>query len=70
MILSVVVIWLVIMIPIILFDGWIKSLFSEVAWLPIVPISLLVMSSFSVVWTASYVYLLYRKVVDDDAAPA
>ena len=70
MILSVVVIWLVIMIPIILFDGWIKSLFSEVAWLPIVPISLLVMSSFSVVWTASNGYLLYRKVVDDDAAPA
>jgi hypothetical protein len=63
-------IWLIIMIPIVLFDSWLKGIIPAIDWLPLVPISLLVVSSFSVVWGASYVYLLYRKVVADDAKPA
>ena len=30
--------WIVIMIPVILFDGWIKSIFSQISWMPTVPI--------------------------------
>lgn len=62
--------WVVIVIPIILFDGWVKSVVPAIDWLPFIPLALLVMSSLTIVWTASYIYLLYRKVVDDDAAPA
>lgn len=62
--------WGVTLIPVIIFDAWIKGLWEAIQWLPIVPIALLVVSSASMVWVASYVYLLYRKVVDDDAAPA
>lgn len=62
--------WVVVMIPIILFDGWIKDVFTQIHWLPIVPVMLLLMSTATITWTAAYVYLLYRKVVDDDAAPA
>lgn len=62
--------WAVIMIPIIILDAWLKGLWSSIEWLPIVPTALLVASSVSVVWIASYIYLLYRKVVDDDTAPA
>ena len=62
--------WAIIMIPIILFDAWLKGVWPAVNWLPIVPAALLACSSASVVWIASYVYLLYRKVVDDNAAPA
>lgn len=65
-----VVFWVVTMVPIILFDTWLKGLLPAIVWLPIVPVSLLVVESFVVVWTAGYIYLLYRKVVDDDAAPA
>lgn len=68
--LGVAVIWSVTMIPIILFDSWIKGLWPAVSWLPIVPLALLAMSSFTVVWTSSYIYLLYRKVIADDSAPA
>ncbi len=64
------IVWVFLVIPIILFDGWIKTVWSVIEWLPIVPISILVMSSVSIVWCAAYVYLLYRKVVDDDASPA
>jgi hypothetical protein len=62
--------WVVIMIPVILFDNWIKKILPWMIAAPIVPIALLVMGSLTVVWSASYTYLLYRKVVDDDAAPA
>lgn len=64
------VLWAVTLIPIIIFDAWIKGVWEAIEWVPVVPVALLVASSASVVWIASYVYLLYRKVVDDDAAPA
>jgi len=62
--------WLVIMVPLILFDAWLKSVASAVNWLPTIPIALLVMASLTIIWLATYIYLLYRKVVDDDALPA
>jgi hypothetical protein len=68
--LMIAVAWAVIVIPIILFDGWVKSVWSVIDWLPLVPITLLIMSSITVVWAASYVYLLYRRIVEDDALPA
>lgn len=62
--------WMGIMIPIILFDTWLKSVLPIIEWLPLVPIALLAMGTLSVIWAASYIYLLYRRVVDDDTAPA
>ena len=66
----VVVGWLAVMVPIILLDAWIKGIFKAIQWVPLVPIGLLFMGTVTVVWVASYIYLFYRKVVDDDAAPA
>lgn len=65
-----IIVWVLLVIPIILFDSWIKTVWLVIEWLPIVPIAILIMSSLSIVWCAAYVYLLYRKVVDDDASPA
>lgn len=62
--------WIVIMIPVILFDGWIKSIFSQISWMPTVPIFMLIMSIITIVWVCVYIYLLYRKVVDDGTAPS
>jgi len=70
MLLLVAVAWVVVVVPVILFDSWLKSLWSAVAWLPIVPVTMLGMASLTVLWGAAYIYILYRKVVDDDAAPA
>jgi hypothetical protein len=64
---TVVVAWIIVMIPIILLATWINGI---IAWLPIVPIALLLMSTLTIIWAAAYVYVFYRKVVDDDAAPA
>jgi hypothetical protein len=62
--------WIVIVLPIVLIDRLIKTALPWLNWLPLVPIAILIVSSFVVVWSASYVYVLYRKVVEDDANPA
>lgn len=66
----ILVVWFVVMLPVIIFDTWVKGFIPAITWFPMVPISLLIMSSFSVVFSAAYIYLLYRKVVEDDAKPA
>jgi len=68
--LVIVVAWIIVTIPFILLDAGIKNLWPGLESLPIIPIVLLVLGVVSFIWTASYVYLLYRKVVDDDANPA
>jgi len=62
--------WTIVMIPVILIDMWLKGLWPAINWIPTVPLALLAMGSLSIIWVSSYVYLLYRKVVDDDANPA
>lgn len=62
--------WAIIMVPVILFDAWLKGLVASISWLPIVPVFMLVLTSITVIWVASYIYLLYRRIVDDDTAAA
>lgn len=69
-ILVIALIWAIAMIPVILLSTWLQSSFAQLAWVPIVPVVLTLASSLSVVFMSAYVYMLYRKVVDDDAAPA
>ncbi len=66
MFLFIIAVWVVILIPIILFDGWVKSVIPAVSWLPIVPAFVIIVGTFSVFWMSTYVYLLYRKVVDHE----
>lgn len=68
--LATVVVWLLVMVPIILFDDWIKKLVPAISWLPLVPLTIIAMSAVTLVYVASYIYLLYRRIVDDDASPA
>lgn len=60
----------IIAVPIILFDSWLKQVLPATNWVPLVPLVLISLSSASLVWMASYVYILYRRVVEDDASPA
>jgi len=70
MLVLLVIFWAIILIPIILLDGWLKGIWPAISWVPTVPVIILLLSSFSITWVSSYVYLLYRKVVADDAASA
>ena len=66
----IAVIWGIVMIPSIILDTALKSAFAQFAAIPLVPYIGAFMASLTVVWISSYVYLLYRRVVDDDAKPA
>lgn len=62
--------WAIIVIPIIQFNEWLKSVTPVANQLPIVPLVVIGMSSLTLIYVTSYIYLLYRRIVDDDAAPA
>lgn len=64
------VIWLAVLLPVILIDTWLKGAVPVLQVMPIVPVMLAVMSAFSMVSAAIYIYLLYRRMVDDESTPA
>jgi len=70
LIFTIVISWALIVIPLILFDGWLKSFIPAISWLPIIPIVILLLSPLTIIWAASYIYILYRKAVDDESSPA
>ncbi len=59
-----------VLLPAILIDRALKQAIPAIDWVPFVPLVMAVVSAIGVVWSATYVYLLYRKVVEDDADPA
>jgi hypothetical protein len=66
----ILVVSAVILIPVILIDTGLTHLWPAVGNVPIVPVALLLIGVGTFIWSSSYVYLLYRRVVDDDAKPA
>lgn len=65
-----IAIWAVVLFVFVLGDLLIKQLIPAIEWLPIIPFVVLVLTVGTLIWVASYIYLLYRKVVDDDTRPA
>lgn len=70
MALLIVAMWFIFMTIAILIDTGVKSLLPVLSWVPIVPAAVLILGSLSLLLSAVYVYLLYRRIVDDDAKPA
>lgn len=72
MLLVALLAWFVVVVPLVLFDTWWRGAvdWAWLEWVPVMPFLATLASSLTAIWVASYVYLLYRKVVDDDAAPA
>ena len=61
-------IWVIIMLPIITIDLWLKGLIDWLQGIPFIPVMLLVMTCFTFVYIAAYLYLYYRRVLayEDD----
>ena len=56
------------MIPIIILDNLLKNVWQVVSLdIPIVPVTLMVVSSIAVIFVASYIYLFYRHLVSREA---
>ena len=59
LLLAMAVIWVVVMLPIILFDMFMKQ-FEWTAGIPFVPICLNVMTCFTMIYVTAYLYIYYR----------
>lgn len=68
LLLVLAVVWVVVMLPLITIDLWLKGLISWLEGVPFVPILLLVMTCFTFVYISAYLYLYYRRVLayEDD----
>lgn len=61
----VLTIWIAFLVPAIAFVNVVN-----IPWLPLVPLVVLVLSVWSLQWCSAYIYLLYRKLVEDGSSPA
>lgn len=66
MLLIVAVTWVLVLLAAVLLDALIRQLLPGVNWLPIVPIAVLLLTAWSALWASIYIYLLYRKLVDNE----
>ncbi len=63
-------VWAIVLVLSVLLDNLIRTSIPSIAAFSIVPYIGALISAFAMIWFAAYVYLFYRKVVDDDAKPA
>ena len=63
---ALALVWVLVMLPIILIDMGLKSIFDGLAGVPIVPFFLLVMACFTAIYISVYLYLYYRWMLDYD----
>lgn len=67
-ILVLALVFIIVMMPIILIDLWLKSAFAWMADWPIVPFCLLFMSNFAMIYATTYLYLYYRWLLGNGAS--
>lgn len=60
----IAIIWVVVMLPLIALDLWLKSFIPALTGIPFVSLELLLMTVFSVIYGTTYIYLYYRKMLD------
>ena len=66
LLLTIVLMWVVVMMPIILFDMFMKQ-FSWTEGVPLVPICLVAMTCFTEIYVTTYLYKYYRYLLDGDS---
>lgn len=59
-----VIIFVITMLPIMLIDLWLKSIWGWIANIPIVPFCLLIVTCFIFIYAATYLYRYYRWLLD------
>ncbi|MBQ3436652.1 hypothetical protein IJG26_01710 [Candidatus Saccharibacteria bacterium] len=57
--LTMIIVWVIVMIPLIVFDLWMKT-FEWTAGIPFVPICMTIMTCFTAVYVTTYLYTYYR----------
>jgi hypothetical protein len=63
LILVLAIVWVIVMVPLIVFDLWMKS-FEWTHGVPFVPVCLNIMTCFTAMYISTYLYLYYRWMLD------
>jgi hypothetical protein len=66
-VLFLVVLWIIVVVPIIVLDLWLKNDVDFIYGVPIIPVVLSIMTTFSFVFFSVYIYTIYRRLLDDPA---
>lgn len=68
LLLVLAVVWVVVMLPLIAIDLWLKGIWSWLKGFPFVSILLLIMTCFTFIYVSAYLYLYYRRMLayEDD----
>ena len=69
-VLMAAIMWACVMIPLVLIDTGIMNLLPAIKDVPIVPIVATFTSALTAIWISGYIYILYRRIVDDSTTPA
>ncbi|MDO4870818.1 MAG: hypothetical protein Q3996_01860 [Candidatus Saccharibacteria bacterium] len=67
---QVVGMWIVLGLPVVLLERWLGTKIVLLKNIPIVPAWVAILTIVSLIWTYTYVYLFYRKIVEDESEPA
>lgn len=62
--------WIIFALPVVLAERWLSAKFDFLQKIPIVPSWVAFLTIVSLIWTYVYVYLFYRKIVEDESQPA
>lgn len=65
LILVLAIVWVIVMLPLIVFDLWMKT-FEWTAGIPFIPVCLNVMTCFTGIYVTTYLYLYYRWMLNYD----
>jgi len=65
LILALAIVWVIVMLPLIVFDLWMKT-FEWTAGIPFIPICLNIMTCFTAIYVTAYLYLYYRWMLNYD----
>ena len=63
LLLTLVIMWVIVMIPLIVFDLWMKT-FEWTNGVPFIPVCLNIMTCFTGIYVSAYLYLYYRWMLD------
>lgn len=66
LILVIAFIYIIIMLPLMLLDMWLKSSFDFLANVPFVSICLLATTVFAFIYASAYLFLFYRRMIESD----
>ncbi|MBM3209808.1 hypothetical protein FJZ39_00480 [Candidatus Saccharibacteria bacterium] len=70
LVILIAVMWLILLYPTIVVHQLLVESFNFMQYVPVVPIAVAILAVVSTILSATYVYVLYRKIVDDTAPPA